>query len=243
MIDLSIVIAAYNEETRLPATLDRLLRFLASSGLQWEIVLVDDGSRDNTLSLIQEYAARSPAIHVLTHTPNQGRGFAIRKGVLAAQGNLILETDADGSVADEAITRFINYFNTYPEIDAIFGSRELPASYIARKQPRLRVFLGLCFIYLARILFWAWHTTDFTLGFKMFRKKTAHDVFSHQFSNHYVAEAEIVFVTKTRGWRAHELPVTWSDNRDSRVHPFRDSFRSLAGMMRILINALSGAYH
>lgn len=243
MFDFSLVIAAYHEETRLPATLDRLLRFLGSSGLRYEIVLVNDGSRDRTLTLMQEYAARFPVIRVLTHTPNQGRGFAIRKGVLAAQGDIILETDADGSVADEAITRFLNYFTAHPEVDAVFGSRELPTSYIARKQPFLRVFLGYGFIYLARVLFWSWHTTDFTLGFKMFRKKTAHDVFTHQFSNHYVAEAEIVFVTKYRGWRAHELPVTWSDNRDSRVHPFRDSFRSLAGMIQILINAFREKYH
>lgn len=242
MTDLSIVIAAYNEEKRLPQTLERLLRFLETSGLTYEFVFVNDGSADTTLTLIERYAQHHPFIKSMTHMPNQGRGFAIRKGVLAAQGDLILETDADGSVADEAITRFIDYFSAHPETDAIFGSRELPTSFIARKQPFLRVFLGYGFIYLARVLFWSWDTTDFTLGFKMFRKKTAHDVFSRQFSNHYVAEAEIVYVTKKRGWKIQELPVTWSDNRDSRVHPFRDSIRSFMGMTRILINAFAGKY-
>lgn len=242
MYELSIVIAAYNEEKRLPKTLARVIPFLESQNIRFELVLVNDGSKDNTLNVLRQYAARYSFVRVITHFPNQGRGASIRKGVLAAKGEIVLETDADGSVADEAIVRFLNHFKAHPEIAAIFGSRELPDSHIALKQPMLRVLLGYGFIYLTRFLFWSWHTTDFTLGFKMFRQVAAKDIFARQFSNHYVAEAEIVYVAKKRGWNVCELPVTWTDNKDSRVRPFKDSVRSLAGLYHILKNGFVGKY-
>ena len=242
MFDLSIVIAAYNEEKRLPGTLDRMINFFKSSAVRYEVVLVNDGSTDNTLMLFEQYAARYPFIKTITHTPNRGRGFAIRKGVFATSGDVVLETDADGSVAEEAILRFLNYLKTHSDIDAVFGSRELNSSRIAKHQPFLRVFLGYGFIYIARLLLWSWNTTDFTLGFKMFRQAAASDIFSHQFDNHYVAEAEIVYVAKRRGWKTAELPVVWSDNRDSRVHPLRDSLRSLIGLLHLHKNIFRGKY-
>ncbi|OHA00757.1 MAG: hypothetical protein A3H71_01800 [Candidatus Sungbacteria bacterium RIFCSPLOWO2_02_FULL_48_13b] len=242
MPKLSIVIAAYNEEARLPKTLQRIWAFLDARNFSYEVVIVDDGSRDRTLEWVKDTAKSHPNLRWLSHTPNQGRGASIREGVLAAGGELILGTDADGSVDDEAILRFVEYFDEHPDIDAIFGSRELPASHIAQSQPLLRVFLGHGFILLAKILFRMWRTTDFTLGFKMFRHRVAKDIFSHQFDNHFAAEAEIVYVTKRRGWKMKELPVTWTDNRDSRVRPFRDSFRSFRGMMKILWRDIRGKY-
>mgnify|MGYP001601970009 CR=1 FL=1 len=242
MVDLSIVIAAYNEENRLPRTLERYFRYLKMFPITYEIIIVDDGSRDRTKAVVEDMAKMHPGLRFLSHFPNRGRGTSIREGVLATQGEVILETDADGSVDDEAIGRFLEYFKNHPEIDAIFGSRELPDSKIAKRQPRLRVFLGHGFIFLAKILFRLWHTSDFTLGFKMFRKDTAGDIFSHQFDDHFLAEAEIVFVLHRRGWRVAELPVTWSDNRDSRVRPFRDSLRSLKGLMKILWRDFKGEY-
>ncbi|MBI2096554.1 MAG: glycosyltransferase [Candidatus Sungbacteria bacterium] len=242
MPKLSIVIAAYNEEKRLPETLERLFGFLERASLSYEIVIVDDGSRDRTLELVKKRAETKPQLRYLTHFPNRGRGVSIREGVLASAGEFVLETDADGSVADEAILRFLKHFAEHPEIDAVFGSRELPGSRIARHQPILRIFLGQGFILLAKILFRMWCTTDFTLGFKMFRRRAATDIFQHQFDSHFLAEAEIAYVAKRRKWNVTELPVTWSDNRDSRVRPLRDSFRSFQGMIKILWRDVRGKY-
>lgn len=242
MIDLSVVIAAYNEEKRLPQTLECYFGYLKTLPLVYEIVIVDDGSQDRTKKVVAELLRTHQELRLLSHFPNRGRGFSIRAGILAAQGNIVLETDADGSVDFEAIRRFLKHFQEHPEADVLIGSRELPDSKIARRQPPLRVFLGYGFIYLAKILFRLWRVSDFTLGFKMFRKNAAKDIFSHQFDNHFLAEAEIVFVSHRRGWNVAELPVIWSDNRDSKVRPFRDSLRSLKGLIKILWRDLKGKY-
>lgn len=241
-MDLSIVIAAYNEESRLPKTLDRYFNYLENLAINYEIVVVDDGSRDRTRAVVEDLAKTHPRLRFLSHFPNRGRGFSVREGIKAAQGKIILETDADGSVDDEAIERFLEYFRNHPEINALFGSRELPDSKIAHRQPYLRVFLGKGFIYLAKLVFRLWKVTDFTLGFKMFRKEAAEDIFSHQFDDEFLAEAEIVFVAHRRCWKVAELPVIWTDNRDSRVKPLRDSLRSLKGLIKILWRDWRGKY-
>ncbi len=239
---LSIIIPAFNEENRLPKTLGRLLDFLNENKIDFEIIVVNDGSRDDTAGAVRDFSAEDPRIKLISHFPNHGRGASVREGVLAAVGSLILETDSDGSVADEAILRFIHYFNDHKDVDMIFGSRELPDSEIAYSQPFFRVFLGYGFIYLSKFLLWSWNTTDFTLGFKMFRSDAAKDIFSHQYDDHYVAEAEIVYVGRLRGWVGRELAVHWTDNRDSRVHPVRDSIRSFNGILKLLYRRIKGLY-
>lgn len=243
MPELSIVIAAYNEERRLPKTLKRLFQFLQQAGVTYEVIIIDDGSRDRTRAVIEEIALVHPEVRLFSHFPNRGRGFSIKEGVLAARGGIILETDADLSVAPEAIMRGVGYFREHSEVDVIIGSRQLSESKILLPQPFLRAFLGYGFWYLARVLIGPWWITDFTLGFKMFRKDAAHDIFLHQFDNYYVAEAEIVYIAHKRGWKIQELPVTWTDHRDSRVHPFYDSIRSFKGVLQILWRSVRGRYN
>lgn len=243
MIDFSVVIPAYNEARRLPQYLPVLLPYLDALGIPYEIVVVDDGSRDQTRAVVANFAAVNPRISLIAYSPNRGRGFAIRTGVAAARGNIILITDADGSVSCEAIGRFLTHLKGHSAIGAVFGSRELPDSLIVKSQPQLRRFLGVGFFYGARMILRVPGTTDFTLGFKMFRRACAEDVFSHQWDNQYVAEAEIVYSAYIRGWRATELPVIWTAHRDSRVRPLRDSLRALKGMFLVLARILRGWYH
>lgn len=242
MPHLSIVIPAYNEEKRLPRTLERMLPHLRAAGFSFEIVIVDDGSKDTTVEVIRAIAKKNPELRLLSDGINRGRGAAVKKGIFEAHGDLVLETDADGSVADEAIPRFVARFDADPELDAIFGSRMLPESRIVLWQPLMRTMLGYGFLYLARAMFWMWKTTDFTLGFKMYRKGAALDIFAHQYDPFYVAEAEKVFVANVRGHTAIELPVTWTDDPDSRVRPLRDTVRSLWGMFQILGRYFAGSY-
>lgn len=233
MPQLSIVIAAYNEENRLPGTLARIESYLRTHAISYEFVIVNDGSNDNTLEWLNSYAISHPQVRILTHSPNQGRGASIRKGVLSAQGRYVLETDADGSVDDEAITRFLSYFDNNPTTDLLIGSRNLKGSAMPVQQPFLRIVLGWGFIYLSRLTFGMWHISDFTLGFKMMRHATSQAIFAVQKDNYFVAEAEIIYIAHLQGRSITELPVNWSDDRDSRVRAVRDSIRSLIGMAKV----------
>lgn len=239
---LSIVIPAYNEESRLPPTLERLFAYLPALGKPYEIIIVDDGSRDKTVEVVRALQAMHGELVLLADGINRGRTKAVKRGMAAARGAYILETDADGSVADEAIGRFLRALESNDTLSAVFGSREMLGARKAVDQPPLRVFLGYGFIYLTRLVFWMWRTTDFALGFKMFRHDAARDLFAHQFEPHVVAEAELVYVAKLRKHTCIELPVTWTDNADSRIRPLREIVRSLVGLMRIRWRGWSGGY-
>lgn len=226
----------------MPPTLDRLFAYLATLGTPYEIVVVDDGSKDDTVRVVKELQKSHKELVLMADGKNRGRALAVKRGVLSARGALILETDADGSVAEEAIGRFIKALEADASLQGVFGSREMPGSHMALYQPPLRVFLGYGFIYLAKVFFWMWDVTDPALGFKLFRRDAARDIFLHQYEPYIIAEAELAFVARVRGHHTLELPVTWTDNADSRIRPLREVFRSLLGLTRIRLRALLGKY-
>jgi dolichyl-phosphate beta-glucosyltransferase len=237
------VIPAYNEELRLPPTLAKLFVYLPTLGKPYEIIVVDDGSKDATAERVRELQQTHPELVLLSDGINRGRTPAMRHGFASARGELILETDADGSVAEEAIGRMIAEFDADSTLQVALGSRELPGSHIVVWQPPMRVFLGYGFLYLTRFVFWMWDITDFALGFKMFRKAAAQDIFARQREPYVVAEAEIIFIAKKRRWAYREFPVVWTDDADSRIRPLREIFRSLLGLTRIRVRGWFGQYN
>lgn len=242
IVKLSIIIPAFNEQNRLPPTLHRLFRYLPGLGCSYEIIVADDGSIDQTAELVRQLQNQNDNLVLVSDGINRGRGEAVRIGVSKAQGDLILVTDADGSVADEAIGRFVAAFDSDAELQAVFGSREMRGAVILGAQPYMRWLLGYVFIYLSRLLFSLWHVTDFTLGFKMFRLAAARDIFAHQYDPFFLAEAELVYVAHIRRHRNIELPVAWTDSSDSKVDPLRDVGRSLIGLLQILYRRFTGRY-
>ena len=241
-VKLSIIIPAFNEQNRLPPTLHRLFRYLPGLGCSYEIIVADDGSIDQTAELVRQLQNQNDNLVLVSDGINRGRGEAVRIGVSKARGDLILVTDADGSVADEAIGRFVAAFDSDAELQAVFGSREMRGAVILGAQPYMRWLLGYVFIYLSRLLFSLWHVTDFTLGFKMFRLAAARDIFAHQYDPFFLAEAELVYVAHIRRHRNIELPVAWTDSSDSKVDPLRDVGRSLIGLLQILYRRFTGMY-
>lgn len=240
--DLSIVVPAYNEAGRLPPVLKRMVENLKKSFPgTFEIIVLDDGSKDRTSAVVAEFASHNPEVSLVSNTENHGRGFVMRQGVLAAKGRYILDTDADGSVADEAIPRFYQYIESHNDVDMLIGSRNIEGAKILVVQPLLRVLLGNLFMVLAWLLF-RWRFVDRVNGFKFFRREVAHDVFAHLRENTFFGEAEVTYVTDRRGWHVKELPVFWSDSCDSRIHPWRESYRSFTGMFRILLRDWTGEY-
>lgn len=233
-MELSIVIPAYNEEKRLPPTLNRVLAHLKENYKKdFEVIVVDDGSRDNTRRVVEEFRARYPEVSLLAMAHNRGYGAAVREGMLVAHGEYILTMDADGSVNEEAIVRFLEYMKSHPNMGFSVGSRTVAGSKIVTAQPAFRVFLGNVFLLIAKILF-GWEMQDRINGFKMFRHEAVQDVFSHQYENTFLAAAEVVYVAEKRGWKYVLLPILWTDYRDSKIHPLRDSWRSFWGMFTIL---------
>lgn len=224
---LSVVVPAYNEERRWPAAWAGLQSALAPFGGDCEILVVDDGSRDGTADAVRRDAGKDPRLALLSLPRNAGRGAAVREGVMRARGDLILELDADGSVDPEAIGRFVRFLDDHPGVDAVIGSRRLPGSVVARRQPLLRVALGWCFVLLCKAAIDR-TVSDFTLGFKMFRREAAREIFPRTRTDGFAAEAELVFAAIREGRRVCELPVRWTDYvGDSRVRPLRDAWRSL----------------
>ncbi len=241
-MELSIIIPAYNEEKRLPPTLDRVLTFLSRNyNGSYELIVVDDGSSDETSQSVEPFMQRFSQVRLIRLPKNKGRGIAVREGVGKAQGDFILEMDADGSVDEEAIPRFVTYMKAHRDISLVIGSRNIKGSRILVAQPFVRTVLGMIFFMLARIMF-GWDFRDRVNGFKMFRASVAHDIFSHQRETGFLAEAEIVVIAEQRGWKYELLPVLWTDNRDSRIRPFKESWRSFWGMFQILTRKRAEIY-
>ncbi|HYF05876.1 MAG TPA: glycosyltransferase [Patescibacteria group bacterium] len=241
-MQLSVIIPAYNEENRLPPTLKRLVPYLRSLNITFEVIIVNDGSKDETAARVNELAKEFPEIKLVDDGFNRGRTGAMRRGIEVARGEILLETDSDGSVHDEAIGRFFRELERDSELAALFGSREIAGSKIALQQPWLRVFLGKGFIYLARLVLGMWHFSDFALGFKMIRRDAAAKIFAVQKEKHLVAESEIVYLAHLFNMKYQELPVTWTDNADSRINPFKEVYRSLVGLLRIKLRGIFGHY-
>ncbi len=242
-MELSIVIPAFNEEQRLPRTLDRIMQAFERAGYSdYEFVIVDDGSKDRTVELVEEAARASGGrIRLIRQPRNMGRGVAVRTGILDARGDYVLETDADGSVDEEAFLRFVRELRSHPELGVLIGSRRMPGAEILTPQPWLRVFLGKGFVFLSRLLIDP-SIVDFSLGFKMFRRDASRDIFAFQVDNRYLAEAEIIYIAQVRGWLMKPMPIRWTDFSDSRIKPFKDAMRTLNGYVGIFRRAWSGFY-
>ncbi len=242
-MDLTIIIPAYNEEKRLSPTLERVLNFVTAHYQgTYEIVVVDDGSKDGTGKSVEIFIAKYPNVRLIRQQQNQGRGVAVRAGVRTAESGLILEMDADGSVHEEAIVRFVEYMNQHADIDMLIGSRNIKGARIVVPQPFIRRLLGYIFFTIAMVLFGWWDFRDRVNGFKMFRKRAADDIFAYQYETGFLAEAEIVCIAEHRGWNYALLPVEWTDSRDSRIHPLRESWRSFWGMFKIVMRKWQGMY-
>lgn len=241
-MQLSIIIPAYNEEDRLALTLDKIFEYLAIHYRgDFEVIVADDGSVDRTAEIVVTYAKRNPELRLVKFQSNRGRGAALRDTVFEAKGDFILETDADGSVNEHAIVDFLNYFFKHQEVDVLVGSRTIEGSRILTPQPFFRNVLGHGFFLLAGIFF-GWPIIDRINAFKMYRRKAAIDIFTHQYENGFISKAEVVYVAEVRGWRVKELPILWSEHRGSKVRPIRDSLQSFFGLFRIRARRRSGRY-
>ena len=226
---LSVVIPAYNEEKRLPQSLETVLGFLKKQSYGSEIIVSDDGSQDRTVALAKELLKDFP--HQVLVTPqNRGKGHAVRQGMLAATGAYVLFTDADLSTPIEEVARLLAHLEK--DQDVVIGSRALPGSQVEIHQNFLRETMGKVFNLVAQL--WAFKGVhDSQCGFKCFRREAAQKLFSLQKLDGFSFDVEIVYLAQKLGLRLLELPVIWRNSAQSRVQVLRDPLVMFWDVLRI----------
>jgi glycosyltransferase involved in cell wall biosynthesis len=237
--DLSIVIPAYNEEFRLPATLERLAEYLPTLGLQTEVLIVDDGSRDRTAVVAASFAAKISGLRVLSNGTNRGKGYSVRHGMLESVGELVLFTDADLSAPIEESDKLISALKN--GFDVAIGSRALNRSLISTHESPFREFAGIIFNKIVRVVLWL-PFVDTQCGFKAFRRERCRIIFELQRIEGFGFDPELLYLARHYGLRAIEIPVRWGHSPDTKVSMLRDSFKMFIDIFVIRSNALSGKY-
>ena len=236
----SIIIPAYNEAERIGASLDRILSYIAESRWSAEIIVVNDGSRDNTSEVVQEYSGRNPIIRVLENPGNRGKGYSVRNGMLNASGQVLLFTDADlSSPIEEANKLFAVIENG--QADVAIGSRYLQSELQTRKQPLHRRMLGRAFNVALRTIL-GLSFVDTQCGFKAFNRKAVTTIFPNMKIERWGFDPEILFLARRYGLRVAEVPVTWAHDHRSKISPMRDGTRMLGELLRVRMNSVGGKY-
>ena len=240
-VDLSIVVPAYNEEQRLPPTLERLHAFLSQQPLRYEIVVVDDGSRDNTCAVVEEHAARIPHLRLVRQLPNKGKGAAVRLGMLQARGQIRVMCDADCSMPPEQLPRLLAPIVACKAQIAI-GSRYAEGARTDVKQPLYRVLWSrLCNKVIQRSLVPGIRDTQ--CGFKAFTAEVARDLFKHATIDGWAFDLEILALARRRGYDIAEIGVEWKDDNRSRINPLRDMWKVIREALVIRKNLKAGVYN
>lgn len=244
---LSIVVPAYNEQTRLPASLDAIQRYLARQPQSWEVVVVDDGSEDRTAEVVEERQSATPHLR-LVRNPHQGKASAVRSGVLASRGEIIFFCDADLSMPIEEISKFLPLVERGYSV--VIGSREAPG---ARRygEPPYRHFMGRIYNRLVRaVVLGDFHDTQ--CGFKCFTRAAALDIFPRLQVRTDGAtirgpmvtgfDVEILYLARKLGYRVTEVGVDWYYTPGTKVNPARDTFLMLFDLLKVRVNDRRGVY-
>ncbi len=224
--DLSVVIPAFNEETRLGQSLERILAYLAGRPDRHEILVIDDGSRDATATVAETYAG--DGVRVLKLDRNRGKGAAVRRGVAASGGRRVLLTDADLSAPIEELTKLEAELG---EAQVVLGSRAVAGSRITRHQPLYRELMGKTFNKLIRLA-GVWRIHDTQCGFKLLDGAAARDVFARMITDGFAFDVELVWLARRLGHRVVEVGVDWQDSPSSRVRVLADPPRMLLEIAR-----------
>ncbi len=231
---LSVVIPAYNEGSRLGPTLDRILSYLKSWDGTWELIVVDDGSTDDTVAVAQQ--RRNPELKVVSLGRNRGKGCAARRGVLESRGCLILITDADLSTPIEDLDLLCREL---PRATLVIGSRDLPESNLVVPQSFLRRLSGKVFrtaVALAGVR----GVRDSQCGFKLIQGGVGRAAFEAMITEGFAFDVELIWLVQRVGLVVSEVPVTWADSQGSRVNMLFDPWRMLMEMVRFRIRHRSG---
>ncbi len=229
-IYMSIILPAYNEENRLGPTLTRIGEYLDTKEWTAEIIVVDDGSKDGTVDLVEEWMKKDERIKLVRNPENKGKGFSVRNGMLRAKGRYRLFSDSDLSTPIEELDKLLSYIGG--RIDVTIGSRSIAGSDVQVSQALYRMLMGRIFNLIVRILFQT-KMRDTQCGFKLFTRKAAEDVFPKAVVNRFGFDVEVLFLAEKLGYKVQEVPVVWINSEESKVSAVRDSIGMFIDLFRI----------
>jgi dolichyl-phosphate beta-glucosyltransferase len=236
-LELSVVIPAYNEQARITLTLTRTLDYLAARHPSSEVLVVDDGSRDDTAAMVEEIAEREPRVALHRLPRNMGKGAAVRIGMLEARGKHVLFMDADLATPIEEVDKLLRYARQ--GADVVIGSRGLAESDIRARQPFPRELMGRTFNMIVRSLLLGGFK-DTQCGFKLFTKNAARELFSRQTLDGFAFDVEVLLLAKELGYTIREVPVVWYHAPNSKVSPVTDSSRMFRDLVKLRARRLMG---
>ncbi|MGE4545481.1 MAG: dolichyl-phosphate beta-glucosyltransferase [Pedobacter sp.] len=236
---LSVVIPAYNEEKRLPSSLQVLCGTVGQYFPNFEIIIVDDGSTDSTADIVMSYSTQQSNVRLVRYEKNRGKGYAVRTGVLASTGDLVLFSDADLSTPLGEISKLMAAIDG--GADVAIGSRAVKDAVIVKRQPLYRVLMGKTFNKAVQLLATP-GISDTQCGFKLFTRTAAVCLFSDCCIDGFGFDVEVLFLARKRGLMISEIGVDWLNSPDSKVHPIIDSSRMLRDLFIIRRHAWMGHY-
>jgi glycosyltransferase involved in cell wall biosynthesis len=236
---LSIVIPAYNESARIEETLASVLECVETRCWDAEILIVDDGSTDDTVAIVQHWMSHNPRLRLVKNATNRGKGYSVRNGLLQAAGEITMFTDADLSAPMEEAERLIDTINA--GADVAIGSRWLDKQKQTVHQPLYRRFFGRCFNWVTRKVI-GLPFKDTQCGFKAFRRDAAQTIFRLQTIERWGFDPEILFIARKLKYKIVEVPVTWGHDERSRMSYLKDGMKMLEEMAEIRANSLRGRY-
>ncbi|VAW16047.1 hypothetical protein MNBD_BACTEROID05-1105 [hydrothermal vent metagenome] len=236
---LSVIIPAYNEQEMIGSTIEEVGLFLKKNFPSYEIIVVDDGSTDNTKDIVSKVSNYHSSIKLISHYPNKGKGISVKEGIMQSKCDYVLFSDADLSTPIDEILKFMPFFDQ--GADVVIGSRALKESDLIKSQGIIRQNMGRFFNVLVQSLVLK-GIKDTQCGFKCFKRSVARDVFSRQILSGFSFDAEILFIADDLNYVIKEVPVKWINREASRVSVVRDSLKMVRELFVIRDNQRKGRY-
>jgi len=240
-LDISLVIPAYNEATRLPATLKIIRDYFEKQTWSAEVIVVNDGSTDQTVGVVEELLPQWASLRLVDNRGNYGKGYSVRNGALQAKGKIVLFSDADLSAPVTEVPKLVTPI-LRDECDITFGSRGIDRSLIGVHQSRFREISGMIFNRLVRITIGLPYK-DTQCGFKAFRREASLPVFERQTIMGFGFDPEVLYIGRKRGLRIREIPIRWNHVEGTTVRFLQDSLKMFLDLLLIRWNDLQGKYN